>query len=114
VISLSVTTFGIQRPLSSHENLLKKGFAPDSGSSNQAGSSGGTNKTEALDDLLQRLGIEEDGSDDLVFEDETDVPKEAIKWMALARVHTTNYFSLQTFERHMRIAWSPTREVKIK
>jgi hypothetical protein len=48
------------------------------------------------------------------FEDETDFLKEGIKWMALARVHTTNYYSPQTFQQHMRIAWSPAKEVKIK
>jgi hypothetical protein len=32
--------------------------------------------------MLSRLGIDEDESDDLVFEDETEVPKEGIKWMA--------------------------------
>jgi hypothetical protein len=61
--------------------------------------------------MLNRLGIEEDEIDDLVFE-ETDIPKEGIKWMALAKVHTTNYFSPQSFEQHMRVAWSPAKEVK--
>jgi hypothetical protein len=30
--------------------------------------------------------------------------------MALARVHT-NYFSAATFEQHMKVAWSPAREI---
>jgi hypothetical protein len=81
-----------------------------SGSSNQASGSG-TKKPENLNDMLNRLGIEEDEIDDLVFE-ETDIPKEGIKWMALAKVHTTNYFSPQSFEQHMRVAWSPAKEVK--
>jgi hypothetical protein len=46
-----------------------------------------------------------------VFEEDEAAPKEAIKWMALARVHTTNFFSPQTFEQHMRVAWSPAKEV---
>jgi hypothetical protein len=33
--------------------------------------------------------------------------------MALARVHTTNFFSPQTFEQHMRVSWSLAKEVKI-
>jgi hypothetical protein len=33
--------------------------------------------------MLQFLGIEEDEFDDLVFEDEEDVPKNGLKWMAL-------------------------------
>jgi hypothetical protein len=62
-----------------------------SGSASQASGSG-TKKPENLNEMLNRLGIEEDEIDDLVFE-ETDIPKEGIKWMALAKVHTTNYFS---------------------
>ncbi|KAK1649225.1 hypothetical protein QYE76_067030 [Lolium multiflorum] len=69
---------------------------------------------EALDDLLNRLGIEEDEIDDLIFEEEEAAPKEGIKWMALARVHTSNFFSPQTFEQHMCVAWSPAREVKFQ
>jgi hypothetical protein len=44
------------------------------------------------------LGIEDDEIDDLVFEDEADAPVGGIKWMALVKVHTMNYFSSQTFE----------------
>jgi hypothetical protein len=69
-------------------------------------------KKQKLDDMLQRLGIDEDHIDDLVFE-ETDLSKEGIKWMALARFRTTNFFSPQIFEQHMCVAWSPTMEVKI-
>jgi hypothetical protein len=82
---------------------------PSSSSSNVGGPSG--QGAEAIDDMLLLLGIEEDDFDDLVFEEEEDAPKEGIKWMALARVHTTNFFSTQTFELHMRVAWSPAREV---
>jgi hypothetical protein len=57
-----------------------------------------------LDDMLMRLGIDEDEIDDLVFEDEEDVLKQGMKWMALARVHTANSFSPQTFEQHMRVS----------
>ena len=62
--------------------------------------------------MLMRLGINEEEIDDLVFEDEPDAPKEGVKWMALARVHTSNYFSPLTFKQHMRTSWSPAREVK--
>jgi hypothetical protein len=37
----------------------------------------------------------------IIFEDEETALKEGIKWMALARVHTTNFFSPQTFEQHL-------------
>jgi hypothetical protein len=64
--------------------------------------------------MLNRLGIEDDEYDDLVFEEEEDAPKEGLKWMALARVHTSNFFSQQTFEQHMRVAWSPARDVQFQ
>jgi hypothetical protein len=48
-----------------------------------SGSGSGSKKPKAIDDLLQRLGIEDDEIDDLVFEEEESVPKEGVKWMAL-------------------------------
>jgi hypothetical protein len=34
-----------------------------------------------------------------------------MKWTALAKIHTANSFSPQTFEQHMRVAWSPAQEI---
>jgi hypothetical protein len=48
------------------------------------------------------MGIEEDEADDLVFEDEPNAPKEGIKWVTFSRVHSSNYFSSQTLEQHMK------------
>jgi hypothetical protein len=62
--------------------------------------------------MLHRLGIEEDEFDDLIFEEEEDAAKDGLKWMALAKVHTTNIFSPQAFEQNMRVAWSPAKEVQ--
>jgi hypothetical protein len=84
--------------------------SPESSSASQAGG-GDKKKAETINSMLQRLGIEDDEIDDLVFEEDEAAPKEAIKWMALARVHTTNFFSPQTFEQHMRVAWSPAKEI---
>jgi hypothetical protein len=81
------------------------------GSGNIPSGSGGK-KDESLDDMLQRLGFDDGEIDGLVFEEEKEVPKEGMKWLALARVHTSNYFSFQTLEQHMISAWSPTHEVK--
>jgi hypothetical protein len=49
---------------------------------------------EAFDDLLQILVVDEEEIDNLVFEEEAEVPKEGIKWRKLPRVHTSNFFSL--------------------
>lgn len=83
-------------------------------SSMEQGEGSGSKKGEAIDDLLQRLGIDDDEIDDLIFEDKETAPKAGIKWLALPRVHTSNYFSPLTFEQHMRTAWSPAKEVIFK
>jgi hypothetical protein len=64
--------------------------------------------------MLQCLGIDDEEINDLIFEDEETAPKQGIKWMALARVHTTNIISPQTFEQHMKVAWSPAKEIEIQ
>jgi hypothetical protein len=87
----------------------------DSGSSSSNKASGsGLKEKEKISDMLQRLGIEEDEYDDLVLEDEEEAPIQGLKWMALVRVHTSNFFSPQTFEQHMKAAWSPAREVQFQ
>jgi hypothetical protein len=55
----------------------------------------------------------EDELHDLAFKEERGVPKERVKWLASARIHASNYFTTQTFEQHMMIGWSPTRELKL-
>ena len=62
-----------------------------SGAASHNGS--GVEGEQSIDDLLQRLGIEEDQLDDFVLDDEPAVPLEGMKWLALARVHTSNFFS---------------------
>jgi hypothetical protein len=86
-------------------------MASPASSTNQASGSG-NKKAEAIGDMLQRLGIEEDELDDLVFEDEDSAPRQGIKWMALAKVHTTNPFSPITFEQHMMNLWSPAQTIE--
>jgi hypothetical protein len=64
-------------------------IASPANSSTQAGGSG-NKKSDAIGDLMQRLGIEEDELDDLVFEEEEEsAPKQGIKWMALWRRDVT-------------------------
>jgi hypothetical protein len=86
---------------------------PGMSSSTGPGGSGGKKK-ENINEMLERLGIEDDEFDDLDFEEEEESPQQGLKWMALARVHTTNFFSPQTFEQHMMVAWSPAREVQFQ
>jgi hypothetical protein len=88
--------------------------SPASSAASQTGEGLGSKKEDQLGDLLQRLGIDEDEIDDLVFEEEADASKDGIKCMALVKVHSMNFFSPQTFEQHMRVAWSPARELKFR
>ena len=46
-----------------------------------------------------------------VFEEDTGVVREG-KWMAIAKVHTTNQFTTQALITNMNIAWNPTKEIK--
>jgi hypothetical protein len=80
-------------------------------SSNQ-GTAPGTKRDEPIGDLLQRLDLDEEEINDLVFEEEETAPKQGLKWMALLKVHTANQFSPMTFEQHMRNAWSPAQQVE--
>jgi hypothetical protein len=62
--------------------------------------------------LLQRLDLDEEEINDLIFEEEETAPKQGLKWMALLKVHTANQFSPMTFEQHMRNAWSSAQRVE--
>jgi hypothetical protein len=84
--------------------------SPTNSSNGASGS--GTQNPNTIDDMLHRLGIDEDECDDLVFEDQDEIPKEGLKWMTLAKVHTSNVFSPQSFEHNMKIAWSPAKEIE--
>jgi hypothetical protein len=84
----------------------------EASSTNSGNRPGGSDQQgeERIDNMLHRCGIGEEDFDDLVFEDLEGLPKEGVKWMALARVHTQNYFSASTFEQHMKVAWSPAKD----
>jgi hypothetical protein len=83
--------------------MAEQGATSSAGSGNIPSGSG-CKKDESLDDMLQQLGFDDGEIDDQVFKEEKEVPKEGMKWLALARVHTSNYFSFQTFEQHMTTA----------
>jgi hypothetical protein len=86
----------------------------EASSANSGNRPGGSDQQgeERIDDMLHWLRIGEEDFDDLVFEDLEGVPKEGVKWMALARVHTHDYFSASTFEQHMKVAWSLAKEIQ--
>lgn len=69
---------------------------------------------DGLDEMMWRMGIEDEEYNDVVFEKMEDLANEGIKWPALARVHTANEFAPPTFYSHMRTAWGMAQEVKFR
>ena len=67
-----------------------------------ASSSGMANSD--LEAMMAELGLKEDELQDVVV-DEGDLPEEATRWMAIARVHTEKPYSQYWFYRNMRVAW---------
>lgn len=61
--------------------------------------------------LLERLHLEEDERDNLVWEDEADEPDERPKWLALARVLTEKSYGQGALIADMKAAWNPARDV---
>lgn len=70
----------------------------------------GSSKLEAM---MAELGLQEDDLQDVIVE-EDELPEEATRWMAIARVHTDKPYSQYWFFRNMRVAWDLAQEVKIK
>ena len=66
-----------------------------------------------LEAMMDELGLKEDDLQDVVIEDD-ELPEEATRWMAIARVHTEKAYSQYWFYRNMRIAWDLEKEVKIR
>ena len=62
-------------------------------------------------DLLDRLTLQEDELDDLVWEDEIDTEEVRPKWLAIGRLLTTKSFSQSALIGDMRAAWNPANEV---
>ncbi|KAE8794039.1 hypothetical protein D1007_31333 [Hordeum vulgare] len=59
--------------------------------------------------LLERLKLEDDEADDLVWEDGIDVEEIKPKWLALGRVLTMKNFSQSTVITEMTAAWNPAQ-----
>ncbi|XBI84563.1 hypothetical protein VPH35_092849 [Triticum aestivum] len=62
---------------------------------------------------MEELSVKEDDLQDVVVED-GELPEEATRWMAIARVHTDKTYSQYWFYRGMRVAWDLAKEVKIR
>lgn len=56
-----------------------------------------------LGDFFEKLDLH----DDVVVEDEVPDLQEGVRWLALARVHTSKNFSQAAFFRDMIAAWNP-------
>ncbi|KAE8777283.1 hypothetical protein D1007_49961 [Hordeum vulgare] len=64
--------------------------------------------------LLERLHLEEDQGDNLVWEDEADEPDEKPKWLVLASVLTEKAYGQRALIADMKVAWNPVRDVILR
>jgi hypothetical protein len=67
-----------------------------------------------VSNMLERVGLAEDNFDDIVFEEEEKQPKEATRWVDVAKVHTETKFSHFSFFKNIRAAWYLAKEVKTR
>ena len=72
--------------------------------------SSGSSELEAM---MAELGLKEDDLQDVIVE-EDELPEEATRWMAIARVHTDRTYSQYWFFRNMRASWDLAKDVKIR
>ena len=61
--------------------------------------------------LLERLHLEENELDDMIWEEEVDNSTEKPKWLAIARVLTMKSFSQGALIADMKAAWTPAQQV---
>ncbi|KAF7000593.1 hypothetical protein CFC21_016463 [Triticum aestivum] len=86
--------------------------AADAQSSNHGGSQGPA--ADDLGELFEKLDLHEEELDDVVIEEEVPDLLEEIRWLSLAKVHTTKNFSQAAFFRDMRAAWNTTQPVRFR
>src|SRR4051812_7087777 len=75
------------------------------GSSNQGGD------VQGAGDMLDRLTLQDDELDDLVWEEEPDMAEVRPKWLALCRLLTSKSFSQGALIGDMKAAWNPAHPV---
>jgi hypothetical protein len=85
----------------------------DSGVASQGEGSGvKPAEKEDVEDLLGRLNLHGDETEDFVWEDEAEEKEITAKWLAIARVHTSKLgFSQSALFANMRSTWNPAKEV---
>jgi hypothetical protein len=85
----------------------------DSGVASQGEGSGvKLAEKEDVEDLLGGLNLHGDETEDFIWEDEAEEKEIAVKWLAIARVHTSKLgFSQSALFADMRSAWNPAKEV---
>src|SRR4051812_14306332 len=66
-----------------------------------------------MEAMMKELGLKEDDLIDVVVQD-GDIPEEAARWMAIARVNTDKQYNQYWFYRNMRVAWDLAKEVKFR
>ncbi|XBH75805.1 hypothetical protein VPH35_102540 [Triticum aestivum] len=65
-------------------------------------------------DFFEKLDLHDEEFEDVVVEEEAPELLEEIRWLALARVHTTKNFSQSAFFKDMRTAWNTTQPVRFR
>ena len=84
-----------------------------SSSAAQDATAAGSSGTDDVEKMMNDLGLRAEDIDDVVFE-EKEAPPEAIRWIALAREHSTKTYSQFWFFKNMRAAWDLAQEVQFK
>jgi hypothetical protein len=79
-----------------------------------ASASGSGTGSDDVADMMKKLGLSEEDLDDVVVEDEEEIPAESTRWMVIARVHMDKPYSQYWSYRNMRAAWDLAKEVKIR
>ena len=73
----------------------------------------GSSAVSDVEAMMKELGLREEDLDDVVV-DEKEVPKEAARWVTLARVNTNKTYIKTWFYRNMRAAWDIAQESKFR
>ena len=63
-----------------------------SSSAAQDATAAGSSGTDDVEKMMRELGLREEDLDDVII-DEKEVPSEAARWIALARVHSKKTYS---------------------